>query len=351
MRLGQISKAAKALRRLTDQFPDSDGFTLLARAEEVSGRSDAALEAINRAIELSPYFSYDAERMRARLLATRGECADSVRNMLAIRERMPLSDADQVLLARCRYETDRAVFGRALLKDLLSKRRPPIEATLLFARRHGDDPQDANLARRELEAFVRGNPTHWEALRELIRLDVAANRGPVALARLDRIVMANLDAAPGHVRLLRARLSADQGREEGTLEEAQAAFELTPQLKGALELVVALQIREGDVDAATAAAEEAQRAGAFDDSRRLLLGQLYRMAGREQDALSVFEKAIARGTEDPTLYYQMGLALRSLERGEEAAQAFEKALSISTSFPEASDARRALEGARSAGAS
>ena len=68
------------------------------------------------------------------------------------------------------------------------------------------------------------------------------------------------------------------------------------------------------------------------------------MKGRDGDALAAFEQALESGSEDPALYYQMGLALRSLDRGDEASHAFERALSISSSFPEADDARRALEG-------
>ena len=54
---------------------------------------------------------------------------------------------------------------------------------------------------------------------------------------------------------------------------------------------------------------------------------------------------------DPSVYYEMGLSLKSLDRADEAVAAFEKALSIDTNCPEANDARRALEGTRSAGAS
>jgi len=351
LRQGQIGKAAAALRRLGEQHPDADTFGLLARAEEVLGRREEALAAINRAIELEPHFGSEDQRMRARLLAADGNCHAAVRNLLAIREQMPLTRDDQLLLARCRYETGQQIYGRALLREIVGARSAPIEAILMLARKEGDTPQDADLARRELNSFVMRRPTHWEALRELTRLDVARGRSDAALARLDRLLATHEGETPAPVRLLRAQLSADQGREAGVLEDAQAAFEAQPELRGALELVVALHLRKGEVDLATAAAERAQREGALQGERLVLLGQLYRMGGRDADAVALFEKAVAAGAEDPTYYYQMGLALRSLNRGEEAAQAFEKALSISTSFPEADDARRALEGTRSAGAS
>ena len=139
-------------------------------------------------------------------------------------------------------------------------------------------------------------------------------------------------------------MSADAGREAGTLADAKAAFEGQPRLPGALELLVALHVRKGQIDEAITSTEEARRVGAFDPDRRLLLGQLYRMNGRNDDALTTFEQAIKAGPEDPMLYYQMGLALRSLDRREEASQAFEKALALSSTFPEADAARRALEG-------
>jgi predicted Zn-dependent protease len=344
IRKGQIAGAARSLRALVEEHPGYNAYLLLAGIEEVSDNLDAAIAAIQKAIASTSFFSYEAERVHARLLANRGDYPGAIRSLLAIQERMKLSDADQVLLARCRYETGREAFGRKILRDLLTSRRPPSDAVIDFARREGTQPESADLARRELEALLRREPKHWDAVQELTRLDIAADRRPHALERLDRLVLAWPNVIPAPIRLLRAQVSADAGREAGTLADAKAAFEEQPRLRGALEMLVALHLRKNQIGPAIHAAEEARRAGAFDASRRLLLGQLYRMKGRDGDALATFEQALESDPNDPTLHYQLGLVLRTLDRSAEASVAFETALALSSSFPEADAARRALEG-------
>jgi len=344
MRKGQIARAGRSLRELVAEQPNYNAYFLLAHVEEVSDNLEAALAAIEQAIKSSRFFTYEAEKMRARLLSARGNCQGSIRSLLSIGDRMELPSSDRLLLARCRYQTGMASMGREILKDLLAARRPSPEAVVEFARRESDDEESANLARRELEALLRRTPNHWDAVRELTRIDTEGGRIKLALERLDRLVAAQRNHVPPMIRLLRARVSADAGREAGTLADAKAAFEGKPRLAGALELLVALHLRKGQIAEAIASIEEARRVGAFNPQRRLLLGQLYRMSGRNSDALAIFEQAIEVGREDPMVYYEMGLSLRSLDRREDASIAFEKALAISSTFPEADAARRALEG-------
>jgi len=344
IRTGQSPKARRALRKLVEEHPSHNAYLMLARVEQASANLDGALEASLNAIESAPYFNHDAESLRAKLLAKAGNCTGSIRRLVSIRERMPLSPTEKVLLAHCRYETGKEAHGRHILRELLASRRPPPQAVVDFARREGRDPESVDLARHELEALLRRQPQHWDAVRELTRIDVASDRMPRALARLDRLVKASPDSVPPEIRLLRARVSADSGREAGTLEDVKSAFWRRPRLPGALEMLVVLHLRQQQVAEAISAVEEARRIGDFGPDRRVLLGQLYRMEGRDSDALATFEQAISVAPEDPTLHYQRGLSLLALERSEEATEAFQKALAISSTFPEADDARRALEG-------
>jgi tetratricopeptide (TPR) repeat protein len=353
MRRGEIRAAVRNLRSLAERVSDPDALLLLARAEEVSGRQDEALAALDRAIASSPFFDYETRRMKARLLAARGEWGASMRTLITIQERMPLSKEEEVLLARCYYETGQKEAGRKLLEDVVAGPRPPPEAAIEYARREGTDPdpERAARARSALEAVLRMQPENWDGVRELTRMDMTADRKTEALARLDRVVQRKPAEVPAAIRLLRAQVAAENGREAGTLEDARAAFEAQPRLRGALELVVALHVRRGETDEAVKVVEEAQRVGALDDDRQLLLGQLYRLQGRKAEAVAIFETTLNGEAQNPTLFYHLGVELRSLDRSELAEQAFEKALAISQSFPEAQDARRALEGARSSGAS
>jgi tetratricopeptide (TPR) repeat protein len=351
IRQGQMKKAVRSLRSLVEQSPDPDVYLLLARAEAISGNSGRALAALNKAISASPFFNYEAQSERARMLAGHGKWKAAIRNLIAMRDRTPLAPEDQALLARCRYANGEELHGRKLLESLLDKPRPPASAVIEYARREAGSEEGARIAKRELLRLLRPRPTNWEALQALTRLDLAEGRGQEALARLDQTFARDPGAVPPPMRLMRARVSAELGREAGTLADAREAFETQPRLRGALEFLVVLQLREGRVDEAIAFAEEARRVGAFDSDRRILLGRLYQMKGRDAEALAIFERAVSEQAADPSLYFHLGLTLRSLDRADEAAQAFEKALSISTNFPEADEARRALEGARSAGAS
>ncbi len=351
LREGKVRRAVANLTHLVEQYPDPDAYRLIARAHEVSNDPDAALAAIEKAIESRRRFNYDDQSTRARLLAANGRWSESISQLFAMREHTPLSDAELVLLARCQYENGQTKHARKALEDLLAKREPNAEAVLEYARREGLRPGGATLARRTLEALLSRSPQNWAVIVELTRLDLAAEQKAEALARLDRVVAANGDATPGRIRLLRARVSAETGREAGTIQDARLAFESQPRLRGALELLVALYVRKSQIDEAVAATEEARRVGAFDQDRRLLLGRLYRVQGHDAKALATFQAALKRDASDPSLYYEMGLSLKSLDRADEAVAAFEKALSIDTNFPEANDARRALEGTRSAGAS
>ena len=344
IRTGESPRAARSLRKLVEEHPSYNAYLLLAHVEQASANLKAALQATQKAIESATYFNPDAESLQAQLLAKTGNCPGSIRSLVSIREHMPLSPTENVLLAHCRYETGKEDHGRHILKELLASRRPPPQAVVDFARREGHDPESANLARRELETLLRRQPEHWDAVRELTRIDAAADRLPKALARLDRLVKAAPETVPPAIRLLRARVSADSGREAGTLEDAKSAFWRQPQLPGSLEMLVVLHLRQQQIAEAISAAEEARRVGAFSAKRRVLLGQLYRMRGRDSDALATFEQAAAVAPENPTFHYQVGLSLLALDRDEEASRAFEKALAISATFPEADDARRALEG-------
>ena len=285
------------------------------------------------------------------MLADRGEYRSAIENLNAIRDRRPLQPEDLLLLARCRYETGRPLYGHNLLQELLSRKNPPSEAVLEYARREADKPLRREIAKRELGKLLRRQPENWDALAELTRLDLADDREHQALKRLDRSFRIGHNEIPAHIRLLRSKVSAEAGREAGTIEDARAAFDAQPRLRGALEFLVALHLRKGEIDEALAAVEEADRFGAVNPSRRVLLGRLYQMQGRPAEAVLSFEQALSADEKNPSLYYHMGMALLALDRGDEATRALQRALSISSSFPEAGDARRALEGVRSAGAS
>jgi len=51
-------------------------------------------------------------------------------------------------------------------------------------------------------------------------------------------------------------------------------------------------------------------------------------AGKFEDALALFERALSRDDSDPDLWNHLGVALRSLGRYEESARCFERSLQL-----------------------
>ena len=421
LRAGKVQKAVESLRQLVQRFESRDAYRLLAHAEELSGNRTAAISAITSAIQTSPSFSYTEQRIRARLLAENGRCRGAVRNLVAIRERTPLSDEDKVLLALCRYKTGKQTIGRHLLEEVLDQPRPPPEAALEYARHEGPSQGVTGRAYLELERLLQRQPRNWQAVIEIARLDQRAGRRDQALAHLDEKIGATPSLAPARVRFLRAQLRLAAGEPVPALSDLEAAVAAEPRLPGALELLASLYAGLGQSDAAIATLEQASHLDELGPGPHVLLGELHRAAGREELALQSFEDALAAGsqravlkndvafllakqgrdleralrlateataelandpnavdtlgyvylqsgdadkalvhfedaveraeTPQPGFYYHLGLALRSLDRSSEATRAFETALEISEVFPEAVDARQALDRTRSVGAS
>jgi tetratricopeptide (TPR) repeat protein len=238
---------------------------------------------------------------------------------------------------------------RDLLELVRSSARPPAQAILELSRRESENPATRAIAKRELEKLVRREPRNWDALWELVRLLSEDGENEVALARIAHASSRNNNKLPPRVLMLRAQIRANAGIEEGTLEDARTAFTTQPRLRGALELLVGLHLRRGEVAEALAAAETARDAQALNPERRLLLARLYRMNGKDAEAVSTLENALETDGENPSVYFHMGMALRALDREPEATRALEKALAISSSFPEADHARRALQEGRGEG--
>ncbi len=351
MRQGKVGEALELARALTAEHDDYHGLIFLARAEIASGDPEAAFDALRKASGLHPVFPYEAEQARAQLEARQGDCPAAIRRYERIAARIALSSEDNLVLARCHYRSDEAVAGRKILEEILENPAAPSAAILEYARREAGDPAVRTRMRRSLEFLLRREPRNWEVLSVLTRIDLADDRAEEALARLDEKIDRAGDRELPEVRLLRAQVAAEAGRDEGRLQDALIALRAKPKLRNALEISVALLLEIEKPKQALEAAEFAKRNNAISPERQLLLGQLYRMNDRHEEAVAVFEKAVRRSPENPNLHLQLGLALEALNRQPEAVAAFEKALAISTTFPGAEHARRALEGARGNGAS
>jgi tetratricopeptide (TPR) repeat protein len=73
------------------------------------------------------------------------------------------------------------------------------------------------------------------------------------------------------------------------------------------------------------------------------LGWIYYLSGLHDEALSELRTAVRSATWNPTIRYHLGMAYYKKGLQREALTEMERALKISSTFPEAGDARELIE--------
>jgi len=84
-------------------------------------------------------------------------------------------------------------------------------------------------------------------------------------------------------------------------------------------------VRNGQLEAAIAAYQEALQEDSFNPYLHLSLASVYEQLGRMDDAVAEYERAVEKGPTDPELHLQLGLAYREVGRLEDAAASFRQA--------------------------
>ncbi len=152
--------------------------------------------------------------------------------------------------------------------------------------------------------------------------------------------------ATGQVTLARLRLRADD--EAGAIELLEAALAANPNMAAAAnDLAFLLTNTGGDLDRARELAQTAR--GQEPKSAQIAdtLGWVYLKRGLTDAALVQFDEAISLA--DPqsvawaTANFHRALALKDLDRKGEALEAIERAMASGTDFPEAEQAREAIQ--------
>lgn len=152
--------------------------------------------------------------------------------------------------------------------------------------------------------------------------------------------------ASGQVTLARLRLRAED--ETGAVELLETAVAANPNLAAAAnDLAFLLARTGGDLDRATELAQTAR--GQEPQSAQIAdtLGWIYLKRDLMNAALVQFDEAISLA--DPqsiawaTANYHRALALQNLDRKEEALESMERAMASGTDFPEAEQARKAIQ--------
>ncbi len=154
-------------------------------------------------------------------------------------------------------------------------------------------------------------------------------------------------APPDQVGWLHLRL-ASLHQEQGLLEEAEthyrAALEHRPVAAiAANNLAYLLAVDRADPEAALPLAEQAVELGANAPAMLDTLGWVHYLRGDAEQAVPLLERSRRGLPTNPTVRYHLGKAYLAVGRADEARAELREALNLSHDFPEAEEARRALQ--------
>lgn len=230
----------------------------------------------------------------------------------------------------------------------------PLPPTLLLLRAQvlmaqGEHARAEEEARRAFAAA----PNLTAALDLLAQIYAAQGRMDEAIASFEEAEKVGALPPSGQVLLARLHMAAGhQDQAKGYYEKALAARDDLPGAKN--DLAWLLAETGADLDRAVTLAQEASRAEPDNADFIDTLGYVYLRKGLHEPALEQFRFAVElserAGQKQPLFHHHMGLALRALGRQGDAAAAFARALELDAAFPQADEARREMEAARSAAA-
>ena len=208
-------------------------------------------------------------------------------------------------------------------------------------------------AEEEARRAFAAAPNLTQALDLLANIYALENRLPEAIASFEEADKAGALPPTGLELLARLQLALGHREQARALyERVLAARSDLPGAKNDLAFILAEDGQQ--LDRALTLAQEAQHAEPENPEMVDTLGFVYHKKGLDQPAVDQFRFAIELSehakTPRPEYFYHLGLSLRALGKDADAAAAFEKALGLDASFPQADQARRELEAAKSSAA-
>lgn len=185
----------------------------------------------------------------------------------------------------------------------------------------------------DLQQSRRLNMRAVEALREVLRLQPAADDQRLRMARLFEEMGSTTEASAAYLELARREKNTEQG-----LEHAESALRLDPSSREAKELISSLSERLASAAGALAATpeEHAPAAALFGATgglrgqqlagdKLVTLAQERQEAGDIDGAIQQYERAISMGTEKSEAYYSLGLLYQDRADHERAVQLLPRA--------------------------
>lgn len=328
---GRLEEAAARLRRVSEELERPDVLYLLSQVQRSRGQHRSALDAANRAIELSSVPQrrfYEARHASQKAL---GDWEGLLRSMGEMRTaRMTLTLSDLVGMAQAHYVLGNTARARRILDRLLDREAPPLPAVLAYVRHEGRS--DPERALDLLEEALARQPDNGVVVRAMASVELAAGRPERALERLDALGEEQLSKNP-KLRLMRARILARLERWERAEEEVRAVLQAEPPPSDSARLLAEILRAQGRPGEAIALLEEARSGQRPLAPQELwLLGSLYLADGDLERAGPVLEEAVSRA---PDLHLARNdLAFVLAETGTDLDRALSLARDARSALPE-----------------
>jgi tetratricopeptide (TPR) repeat protein len=291
--------ASGLLYRLIELEESGQALRLLAIAESRLQRHRLALRSIERAIDLSSR-SLELDRIQAKILHDAGYWQVALNLWRRIRTQDPLTNAEELMLARCAYRTGKQSLGRRTIMKLLAQEDPPVGAAIELAEHEAPDPLLVPKIMRALEAEIERGTRDQNVLALATAIDLEAGRRERALSRLVRQLDREIAT---RLRLQEAARGAKQARAVARTERQRQ------HISGLVRYVATLQLEADEVDTLIAVLRAARSAGMFNGRSHIWLARLQQRIGRERAARASYERALAAGVEDAWVKNELALLL------------------------------------------
>ena len=289
MAQGDVEGAIWALKSMEELYAHSALVKFrLANAYLRKGDSNAAVEYLNKAVQLSPDYD-DAILLLAEINLNKGNSVGALNALKDLVKRQPRIPRPYVLLAQAHHAVGNSEDGLKILSGFSRAFPKTPEGPFLMARillQLGGKKEEARSA---LEQAVQAAADYWPALEMLVNDDLLENRTTAAKQR----VVGLLEKFPKHPvpLLLDAKVALQESDEKRAQVALVKAIELAPNEPSAYVFLAQVYLRSKQPQQAieTLAALAAKKNNA---STFMQLGVLNGALGHHEAARAAYEKAL-----------------------------------------------------------
>jgi putative PEP-CTERM system TPR-repeat lipoprotein len=231
--------------------------------------------------------------------------------------------------------------ARARVDAALAKSPENASLLLLAARTYGA-AGDITKAELTLLKTIEVDPSNIQAYGMLGQLYVSQNKLDLATARFEEIVKRQPKSVAA--RTMIAMIYGTQGRNADARKSYEKILEIDPRAPvAANNLAWMMADANENLDVALQLAKTAKSVIPNSPDVDDTLGWVYYKKGLYTLAISAFRDALTKTPANPSFHYRLGLAYLKNSDPKRASESFTQALKLDPKFPQAADARKALD--------